>query len=890
MASRTPRCLAAFCRDILPRLLRHTDGRRVLSSVAAIVETDRWNSFDRFQETTETLVREYESAGAVADVHRIQTGGRVGSGRWIIQEAEDIRSAIVHIVRPVRRKLLDYRDNPWHVIQWTASTPPGGMTSDLAVIDSPEQLSRLSSRALAGKMVLTRLDPRRTLKFHELARKGAAGVLSDFPVPGLPNAVKWMKFGFGGVDINHAACRIVGLMISASQGRRLRKLLREHGRVMLKIQVDVRRYVGSHDVTSGIILGRDDPQDEVWAIAHSSEPGAIDNASGVAVCVEIARAIEGAIAAGALPRPRRSIRLVSGYECHSFFNYLENVWRLQTPLAGVCIDSVGARPGVCGGRMGWHATTAMTAGFVHRVGTPILRAALRRTKPGYRLALGSFVSTPDTLIADPKYGFPCTYLETDQTGRGAFRAYHSSADVPRLLSGRGLAAGAGAMAGYLYFLADAASPELLQLAAAETAHALRRLPAGRRKIPRAQANYIREQHHVTIGRLKRWMWGGDRSEILGRLADYEHQVRDAADRASRAPKKGKGRRPTGAGRVPRRTAPLTPHAENTPVPIAARIAATGLPRWVLYWADGVRSLAEIAERISCERKKQVTVDEVSAFFEAHAELGYVELIERGDLITRARLVADLRAFGVRRGMMLMVHSSLSQIGHVAGGPDTVVDALLEVLGKTGTLVMPSFNHCEALVFNPMTTPTKNGAIPDAMWRRPDAARSLHPSHPVTAIGPEAEALCRGHLEAGIWGADSPIGRLVRSGGHILCLGVGQTSSSAYHVAELSMGGGCLDQFARVERVVRPDGTVREARGVAWRDGSCPAPVAKLGEALDRRGLRRHGTVGRADATLVKAFDLWAMRREHLKKHCPSCTIRPQTTFGTRYPGYLRRTR
>ena len=890
MPARTPRCVSQFCRSVIPLLHRQVDGRRTLDTAAAIVETDRWNSFDRFHDTTRTVTREYEKAGCVAEVHSIPTGGRIGSGRWIIQEAEDIRSATVDIVSPVRRRLLDYKENPWHVVQWTASTPRSGMTNELVIIDSREELDAAQPRALRGKMVLTRLDPRRKLPFHELAGKGAAGVISDLAVPNLPNAIKWTKFGFGGIDINHAACRIVGLMISANQGKTLRRLMKSRGNVTLRTKVDVRRYVGTHDVTSGIVVGRADPQDEVWAIAHSSEPGAVDNASGVAVCVEIARAIEELIAAGALPRPRRSIRLLSSYECHGFFNYLENVRRQQTPLAGVCIDSVGVRPGLCDGRLGWNATSPMTAGFVDQLGATILRKTLRLARPGYRLSLGPFVSTPDTLIADPKYGFPCGYIETDRSKRGAFDAYHSSADTPDLLSPRGLAACATAMAGYLYFLADAASPEVVQLAASETERTLQRFPRGRAKVPAPQADYIREQHHISMERLKRWMWGGDRSEILSHMADCERQVREAVGRASRAPKRRKKRVPKGANRIPRRKAPLPPFAENMPRAIVDRIAASELPRLTLYRADGSRNLADIAEVTSCELHRRVTVEQVAAYFEAHAEAGYVDLIDPRDMVTRARLVADLKALGLKRGMDVIVHSSLSRIGHVVGGPDTVVEALVAVIGRTGTLVMPSFNHGEAYVFNPMATRTKNGAVPDAMWRRADAVRSVQASHAVAAIGPKAEALCEGHTQAGIWGADSPIGRLIQWGGYILSLGVGQTSSSAYHVAEVSMDGGCLDQFARTERVVMPDGSVRDVRGLAWRDGSCPVPAAKIAATLDRRKLRRHGKVGGADATLVKAIDLWNVRREHLRKACPACKIRPRRVSrpSPLWPRHLRR--
>jgi aminoglycoside 3-N-acetyltransferase len=55
-------------------------------------------------------------------------------------------------------------------------------------------------------------------------------------------------------------------------------------------------------------------------------------------------------------------------------------------------------------------------------------------------------------------------------------------------------------------------------------------------------------------------------------------------------------------------------------------------------------------------------------------------------VTRADLVRDLAALGVRPGGVLMVHTRMSAIGWVVGGAQTVVSALLEVLGPAGTLL------------------------------------------------------------------------------------------------------------------------------------------------------------------------------------------------------------
>ncbi len=867
-----PGSVADFCKTVLPLLYGKTDGRRVLEDVRAVVATDRWNSFDRFSETTEFLVRRYEESGAKAEVHTMRTGGSIGSGRWIIHKAADVRSATMDVIRPVKTRILDYKENPWHVIQWSDATPPGGMDNELAVVDSKEALGRIPRDGLAGKVVLTRMDPRGVLR--SFAEAGAAGVVTDNPVPNLPNATAWTKFGWGGVPIQDAAFVMVGLVLSENQGKRLRRLVREHGTLTVRTEVDIRHYQGTHDQVSGIVPGEADPQDEVWALAHSSEPGAIDNASGVALCLEIARILEALIADGTLPRPRRTIRLMSAYECHGFFKYLEDVQRLQTPLAGVVIDTVGSKPSVCGGRIEWHATIPMSAGFVDRLGEVILNETLRVRNPGYRLFMEPFQSTSDTLIGDPKYGFPCPWLTTHhrKSGRG-FDAYHSSADTPSLLSTVGLAACATAMAGYLYWLADAGTGDIVDVAAAETARTIKRVRQASLSV--AQVEYEREQHRVNLKELHRWMWGGSRSDVLGRFMDCEREVREAAETAVKGKRRPRRRHYEGGDRIPRRTRLLSPIGENTSPEIARRIGGKGLSPWALFWADGNRSLQEISQAVACETGSAVKVERVIAYFEAHAELGYVELIQKSEQVTRAGLVADLRALGLARGMDVMVHSSLSTIGHVVGGADTVIEALLAVIGKRGTLMMPSFNHRAAQVYNPMTTPTTNGAIPDAFWRRPDAVRSDHPTHAVAAVGPRADALCRDHGKKGLWTPDSPIGQLVHGNGYVVLLGVDHNATTAYHVAELSVPCGCIDPFGNTYHVVMPDGGVRLVKGLAFRSTLCPVPPGKLNRSLDRRGKQRRGKVGRADSIFVPAIEVWKARRDHLRRVCPTCDIKPR---------------
>ena len=135
MAVGTPRSLSAFCRTVLPHLVAATDKRRLLKTAAEVVGTDRWNSFDRFHETTRTLVRHYEHSGAKAEVEAIQTGSRIGTGRWIIQGAQDVVAAPVRHAyerdRPARLGGQTHRVHPFEVRRGVLHLDPDRVEPDL---------------------------------------------------------------------------------------------------------------------------------------------------------------------------------------------------------------------------------------------------------------------------------------------------------------------------------------------------------------------------------------------------------------------------------------------------------------------------------------------------------------------------------------------------------------------------------------------------------------------------------------------------------------------------------------------------------------------------------------------------------------------------------------
>jgi len=849
----------------LPALHRRLDGEAILADVAAIVTNDRWNSFDRFHHTTATLIDRYAAAGVPTELHRVPTGEGLGTGRWRIAEAADVLAARLVRLDPEPAELVTFADNPWLVAKWSACTPADGIRGRLAVIDEHEERDKLRPGELAGCVVLTRQAL--SGQGAKWLDKGAAVVISDAPVANLEDATPWASFGWGSVPLADGPARPVGLAVSQTIGADLRRRA-DQGQVDLLVEVDARRYPGSHDVLSGLVRGAGDPQSELWVIAHGAEPGACDNASGVAVALAAARAMEAAIAAGELRRPKRTIRFLTAYECYGFFAYLEQIKRFERPVAGLVIDCVGLRPELCGGRYEWHDSLAASPGFVNQLGLTVLTSALAIENAGYEAHPTPFVSTSDTLLGDPQYGFPCPWLCTWNTpAKRGYAAYHSSADTVDVLSGSGLVTAALASAGYLHYLADAGTPEVIELAAAEANRCTERLTAA----DAAQNEWLLDRFDDNLRGLRRLAWGATKVELDDALDSLRRRVVASCRTFTDWPD-------FGDARVPRRTAPLSPTLENMPGHLAVQIRESKLPAWALFWADGCRSIGEIARAVSLERQSTFSVEACTQFFEAHAALGYVELLTPDQMVTEAQLVEDLRALGLAAGMDCVVHSSLKAIGPVLGGAETVIRALVAALGTDGTLLMPSFNHAAAEVFNPLATRTTNGVIPDTFWRRSGVMRSDHPTHAVAAYGPRAADYLADHTLLGCWTANSPLGRLVARDGWILSLGVGHDSSTVYHVGEVSVPATCLDSFGSTEWIVRRDGAVAEAAGLAWRGAACPVSPRGLAALLE--SACRAGSVGHATALLTPARAVYEARRQQLAGACPSCSVRP-------YPRALR---
>ena len=175
-------------------------------------------------------------------------------------------------------------------------------------------------------------------------------------------------------------------------------------------------------------------------------------------------------------------------------------------------------------------------------------------------------------------------------------------------------------------------------------------------------------------------------------------------------------------------------------------------------------------------------------------------------LTIDTMAEQFAALGLAAGQTVLVHSAMSKLGWVVGGPEAVIRALLRVLTPSGTLMMathttnntdpamwsnpPVPDHWVPIIrahmpaYNPATTPSNRmGAIAETLRTWPGAIRSAHPVASFAALGPEAEFLMADHKVEYDVGDGSPIGKLYELDGYVLLIGVGHGNNTSLHMAE-----------------------------------------------------------------------------------------------------------
>jgi hypothetical protein len=467
--------------NILRKIASEFSSKNALDYLLNIYRTDHWSSYHKFHQTSDYCYRRLNEFGLEnVEVVKHPADGITKYGDWTMPLAWDVRGAELRIVEPVEenRILANYNEEPCRLAVWSSPTPPGGITADVVHLGKGASLEDYRGIDVNGKIVFTSQHPRLVKK--SAVKNGAVGIISDFlpAIPGvrekgeLPDAVSWINAWSDDAErgFTEEDSKCFAFCISPRQGDYLRRLLRRK-KVKVRAVVDTKIYQGTIDTVTGVIRGKTD-EEEIWGFSHLYETGAVDNASGSAVILEIARSLKYLINSGKMPPPSRNIRFILTLEDYGVLAYAATrADKCRNVLAAVRMDSAGANQSMNRTSLSMVCNPPYQSFHSDLVMEEALRQYLELKNGGFKWHCAEDnLYGSGNLLTDPVFNIPTTTLRQYP---GKF--WHTSLDTPNKIDNIAMESTGVPAAVFLYFMANTGYRGTCWLAKLITGNFMRRL-------------------------------------------------------------------------------------------------------------------------------------------------------------------------------------------------------------------------------------------------------------------------------------------------------------------------------------------------------------------------------------------------------------------------------
>lgn len=177
------------------------------------------------------------------------------------------------------------------------------------------------------------------------------------------------------------------------------------------------------------------------------------------------------------------------------------------------------------------------------------------------------------------------------------------------------------------------------------------------------------------------------------------------------------------------------------------------------------------------------------------------------IVRQSDIELSIRQLGIQSGDIVLVHSSLSSLGKVEHGADSVIKAFESVIGDEGTLVFPTL--CQEDFTRSYETwhldkPSDVGYLTEVFRKLPGSFRSDQATHSVAARGRKAQALTSEHTaygpRYGIFGdyafsRSSPWQKMYDSNAKVVFIGVSMRKNTFKHFMEYIVVDEALSKIA-----------------------------------------------------------------------------------------------
>lgn len=234
---------------------------------------------------------------------------------------------------------------------------------------------------------------------------------------------------------------------------------------------------------------------------------------------------------------------------------------------------------------------------------------------------------------------------------------------------------------------------------------------------------------------------------------------------------------------------------------------------------------------------------------------------------KAELVEELKKIGLREGMEIEVHSSLSSFGYVEGGAETVIEALMECVGENGSIFMPALRLSPAME---LTEEDRNMGITVKIKVLPENAQKTDMGIIADTFRQRNDVITgKGIIRTSGWGlhakqaATGGLDYVIHNGGKALLLGVDIYKLTAMHYMEDILPKEISDIFAPSEEACKrypSDEWFIEA-------GEPPVkPWYTIQDMAYQKGIIKDGYIGKCKYMFFDIWDVVSLYRKELERN------------------------
>ncbi len=661
-------------RKTLEIVQREFSGQKAFQHVAEVCQHHRIQASPGFRQSAIYCRQVLEDSGLAAEIITFPADGKTEYWTQQMFEEWDCQHARLDLLTPQAECLADFSAEPMSLIQRSISTPASGIEADIVWLCQGDDSEPYADWDLQGKLVFTDGDWNK-VRAWAVEKKGAIGIISDrlieFPPIrhrfDIPDALMYTSFWWTGHEQ-----RCFGFVLSPKAGDRLRRQCHAMWQAhqadnskpaypRAKALVQAACYNGSLEDVSALIPGEND--EEIIVAAHLCHPraSANDNASGVGTALEAARTLQTLIQNGSLPKPKRSIRILLIPEMTGTYAYLATREdQLNKIIAAINLDMVGENQALCKGPLVAEYPPHAAKSFVGDVLAAIMGLVAEETKnlagtSAYALfkhTTAPFSGGSDHYIfSDPTVGVPCPMLI-----QWPDKYYHTSEDTLDKVDPEMLYRVGCMTATYAYFLANLGLAQLPWLLAECRGRYLNQLqslltPAASADEQskhvyeqKEQLDYLLQQRLDQLSDFRRFVSAAEMDNVEQELEQEQQLLTDLTQQLWRryvggqAVAAGDCDIPAEYQAVPKRLfkGPVSMRGKMELLTEEERAAYAALteqhvaaarrtPTYLVYWADGQRTVAEIDHLVKME----------TGISDRAFALGYFRLLERLELVTWA---------------------------------------------------------------------------------------------------------------------------------------------------------------------------------------------------------------------------------------------------------------